>query len=85
MKHAGADSLDVLDSLLAEIRARAELKETKRGTFYRKGRAWLHFHEDGAGLFADLRGPLDWRRLRVSEPAERQALIAAVDQALGQP
>jgi hypothetical protein len=82
MKHAGAESLDVLEPLLAEIRDRVALTEKKRGVFYRKGKAWLHFHEDPAGLFADLRLPSDWLRLRVSEPAERQTLMAAVDEAL---
>jgi hypothetical protein len=85
MKHAGADALDVLEPPLADIRGRAELKEKKRGSFYRKGRAWLHFHEDPAGLFADLRGPSEWLRLRVSEPAERQVLIEAIDEALRAP
>ena len=85
MKHAGVETLDGLEPLLAEIRARPGLTEKKRGSFYRKGRAWLHFHEDRAGLFADLRGPSDWLRLRISEPAERRSLIAAIDAALGVP
>jgi hypothetical protein len=78
VKHAGGESLDILEPLLAEIRLLPELKEKKRGSFYRKGRAWLHFHEDPKGLFADLRGTDDWLRLRVSEPAEQQALRAAM-------
>jgi hypothetical protein len=86
MKHAGPASLDALEPLLAEIRLRAEsdpkISEKKRGSFYRKGKAWLHFHEDPAGFFADLKGPDDWLRLRVSDPPERQALMAAIDQAL---
>lgn len=82
MKHAGGESLDILEPLLVEIRLWPELKEKKRGVFYRKGKAWLHFHEDPKGLFADLRGPDDWLRLRVSEPAERQVLTAAVEAAL---
>jgi len=82
VKHAGGESLDILEPLLVEIRLWPELKEKKRGTFYRKGRAWLHFHEDPKGLFADLRGPDDWLRLRVSDPEEQAALIAAVEAAL---
>ncbi len=34
---------------------RTELKEKSRGVFYRKSKATLHFHEDPAGLFADMR------------------------------
>ena len=86
MKHAGPVSLDTLEPLLAEIRLRAgidpKIVEKKRGTFYRKGKAWLHFHEDPAGYFADLKGPDDWLRMRVSDADERQALMAAIDEAL---
>jgi hypothetical protein len=85
VKHAGGVSLDVLEPLLAEIRLRPDLKEKKRGTFYRKGRAWLHFHEDPKGMFADLRGPDDWLRLRVSDPSEQEALLAGMDAALRAP
>ena len=85
MKHAGATALDALEPLLAEIRGRPQLREKSRGAFYRQGRAWLHFHEDPAGLFADFRGGSDWVRLRVSEAAERRTLIAAIDEALRGP
>jgi hypothetical protein len=85
VKHAVEASLDILEPLLAQIRGRPELKEKKRGSFYRRGRAWLHFHEDPKGLFADLRGPADWVRLRVSNPAEQAALKAAIEAALNMP
>ena len=85
MKHAGPAALDVLEPLLAQIRGRSELKEKSRGVFYRKGKSWLHFHEDPAGLFADLRGASDWLRFRVSESAERETLTAAIEEALAPP
>ena len=66
MKHAGPATLDALDDLIAAVRARDGLKEPRRGVFYRRGKAWLHFHEDSAGLFADLRPGAEWIRLRVS-------------------
>lgn len=78
MKHAGPAALDALEELLTMIRSRG-LKETARGVFYRKGKAWLHFHEDPAGLFADVRARDEWERFRVSEPAERAALLAFID------
>jgi hypothetical protein len=82
MKHAGAAALDILEPLVAKIRAHAALKEKGRGVFYRKGKAFLHFHEDPAGLFADVfDGPESWR-LRVSEPAEQQALLAKIEDLL---
>jgi hypothetical protein len=87
MKHAGPASLDALEPLLAEIRPRVaidpKIVEKKRGSFYRRGKAWLHFHGDPAGYFADLKGPDDWLRMRVSDADERQALMAAIDEVLG--
>lgn len=75
MKHAGPAALDQLDDLLAKIRAHAELREKSRGTFYRKSNAFLHFHEDPDGLFADLKVAGDFRRFRVSTQAERTAFL----------
>ena len=75
MKHATAASLDRLEPLLAEIRGFAWLKEKSRGVFYRGSRATLHFHEDPAGLFADLRLTGDWQRLPVNSFSEQAALM----------
>jgi hypothetical protein len=82
MKHAGAAALDTLHELITAIRARDGLKEPRPGVFYRKGKAWLHFHEDKAGLFADLRVGVEWERFRVSEADERAKLLAVIDRAL---
>jgi hypothetical protein len=81
MKHAGTNALDAnalcaLEDLLAEVRKFPDLREKKRGTFYRKSTAFLHFHEDPAGLFADLRVGQGWERLRVSTQAERKKMLA---------
>ena len=76
MRHAGAGALDRLDGLLQEIRRRhPRLKERKRGAFYRGGQGWLHFHEDPAGLFADLKIDGEWTRFAVNSAAERKALL----------
>ena len=79
MKHAGAAALDQLESLLAAIRALPGLKEKGRGAFYRGGKAFLHFHEDPAGLFADVRlaGP-DFDRFRVETEDERDKFLPFV-------
>ena len=55
MRHARPHALDQLEPLLARLRAIAGLKEKSRGVFYRGAKAFLHFHEDPAGLFADIR------------------------------
>ncbi len=85
MRHAGPDALDALEPLLAQLRTRAALKERRRGIFYLRSRSFLHFHEDPAGLFADLSAGADTLRLRVVSAAEQDALLAAVDAALAGP
>ena len=75
MKHAGADALDALEPVLEQLRALACLKEKNRGTFYRKSKAFLHFHEDPAGLFADLKMGDDFVRLPVNNRAEIAAML----------
>ena len=78
MKHATGPSLDAIEELLRQVRALAVLKEKSRGVFYRGGRAALHFHEDPAGLFADLRAGGDWERLAVNTQSERTALLRRI-------
>lgn len=80
MKHASAHALDQLEPILAEVRAAPGLQERSRGVFYRKGRAFLHFHEDPKGLFADLRdaGGKDFDRFDVTLKAGHAGLLAAV-------
>jgi hypothetical protein len=84
MKHAGDAALDTIDELLVKIRAAAaDLKEKKRGTFYRKSSAFLHFHEDPAGMFADLKLGSDFQRFRVSTGREQAAFLRELSRALG--
>jgi hypothetical protein len=82
VKHAGARALDALGALLKSLRARNALVEKRPGIFYVRGRAFLHFHEDRGGLFADLRQGGDWQRLPVNDPEDHARLLAALDQAL---
>jgi hypothetical protein len=79
MKHAGATSLETLSDLLANLRRRTALVERRPGIFYVSGRAFLHFHEDPAGLFADLRLASDWLRFPVNTPDERAEVLAVID------
>jgi hypothetical protein len=78
MKHAGQAALDRLEPLLETLRRELRLKEKSRGTFYRGGRAFLHFHEHGDELFADIRLSDDFERLPATKPAERAALLKLV-------
>ncbi|MBL8780118.1 MAG: hypothetical protein JNL06_04160 [Alphaproteobacteria bacterium] len=84
MKHASAAALDALEPLLSEVRRAVGLIERKRGIFYRRSRAFLHFHEDAAGMFADVKlsDDGDYTRLRVSTAAERKAFLVALKKVL---
>ncbi len=81
MKHAGPAAIAELADLIGKIRARG-VKEPRPGIFYRKGKAWLHFHEDPTGLFADIRLGADWERHKVSTAKQRAALLAMIDRSL---
>lgn len=82
MKHAGSDALDALEPILASVRRFEGLTEKKRGIFYRRSKAFLHFHEDPAGLFADLLLADGEKRMRVSTAAEQRAFLRAAAAAL---
>ncbi|MDB5360128.1 MAG: hypothetical protein JWO51_1425 [Rhodospirillales bacterium] len=82
MKHAGPAALARLDDLLALLRRRPALVERRPGVFYRRGRAFLHFHEDPSGLFADIRPGDRWDRWPVNDAADRARVIEAVDRTL---
>jgi hypothetical protein len=71
VRHARAQDLDRLEPLLARLRAFDALKERSRGVFYLRSRAFLHFHEDPAGLFADIRAAdgRNFERIKVDDAA----------------
>lgn len=79
MKHAGSEALERLEDLLSALRRHPDLREKSRGVFYRRGKAFLHFHEDPAGLFCDLRPGDEWVRLPVESMGERDHLLAMVE------
>jgi hypothetical protein len=83
MRHITHDRLPDLDALLTQLRAFDGLTERAPGTFYRRSRAFLHFHEDGADLYADARlTGGDFERRRVTTKAEQRALLQEVRKAL---
>ena len=83
MKHPGTVALDAIEPMLRELRTLSGISERKRGVFYRKSRAFLHFHEDPKGLFADVRDG-EWRRLPVTTDAERRELVHLIDEILNE-
>ena len=82
MKHASETTLVLVAELLAAIRARNVLTEKKPGIFYRKGQAFLHFHEDKASMFMDIRDGADWLRLPATGAGAEQQCLQALDRVI---
>lgn len=86
MKHASEKSLEKITDLLIAIRKFSGLQEKKAGIFYRKGKAYLHFHEsvDGA-LYADIRltTDADFVRHNVSATSSWDAFLGLIEKDLG--
>jgi len=84
LKHAGLAVLAGLEPLLKCLRQDTPLVERTPGSFYLKSKAYLHFHEGAAGIFADVK--LDgavFTRLRATSPQEQAHLLALVAGNLG--
>ena len=79
MKHAGQTTLDLLEPLLARVRNFPQLREKSRGVFYKKSKAYLHFHEDALGIFADLQVNGDWERLLLAAPKDHEKLLTLIE------
>lgn len=84
MKHAGDEALDRLEQLMEAVRKHQELKERKRGAFYRKSVGFLHFHEDPAGMFADLKIGDRFERFRVTTAIEQKQLLERITSILAE-
>ena len=75
MKHATKETLANLQLLLDEIRKVPGLTEKTPGVFYKRSAAYLHFHEDPAGIFADIKLEAGWKRVPVNTDRQRSALL----------
>lgn len=82
MRHATPETLAALDDLIAALRAVDGISEKRPGAFSRGSRAFLHFHEDPTGYYADVRFDTEFERVRVTTRREQQALVARVRRTL---
>ena len=82
MKHAGPGTLARISPLLEELRARAVLRERRPGVFELNSRAFLHFHDDPGGIFADVRLAEDFVRLAVTSISQQSELLERIDDCL---
>ena len=60
------------------IRARTALAERRRGVFYRGQDPFLHFHEDPARFFCDIKIDGRFRRHPATTKAQQRTLVARV-------
>ena len=89
MRHATPADLEPIDALLESLRSLSALVEKSPGVFYRRARAFVHFHADPAGVFADARlhdddDDDDFVRLRVTTRAEQARFLRQVRRAVGE-
>lgn len=81
MKHATAETLAALAPLLRELRQCEPLVERSPGSFYFKSKAFLHFHVDPGGIYADVKlDGTSFERRRVTTRKEQEALMKQVRQ-----
>jgi hypothetical protein len=86
VRHITPERLAAIEELLGKLRAVDGLVERSPGVFYRRSRAFLHFHEDGPGVYADVRlSGDDFDRRRVSTKREQQRLVGAVRRSMQSP
>ncbi|MEO1252931.1 MAG: hypothetical protein AAFW81_11380 [Pseudomonadota bacterium] len=83
MKHATPETIASMAPFIDKIRALSDLVEKRPGVFYRKSRAFLHFHEHGDELYADVRfkGP-DFERVPATSRKEQAALLSRLRESL---
>ncbi|MGD0749495.1 MAG: hypothetical protein ABSB68_16985 [Acidimicrobiales bacterium] len=78
MRHATLETLQEIELLLEELRSVPGLVEKRPGIFYRRSKAFLHFHEDPSGLHADVRFGEEFERVRAETDVDREALLARI-------
>jgi hypothetical protein len=80
VRHADQETFELLADVLAALRGIPELTEKKTGTFYRRSKAFVHFHDDPAGPYADLRTDADgdFERVRVRTATDQRQFLARV-------
>ena len=75
MKHASTKSFDCIKDILTKLKKYKSLKEKQKGVFYKNSQAFIHFHEDLEGLFADLKIKNEWERFPVNTKQEKDYFL----------
>lgn len=76
MKHATTSALKSLTTVLDALRNLPALQEKRLDIFYLRSNAFLRFHEDAAGLFADAKfHGIECERLPLNTWEEQAAFL----------
>ncbi len=77
MPRADADALARLAPVLRQLRDIKGVREERPGTFLARREAFVQFHEDGDGLYADLKkaGGSGFDRYPLATPAQQRKLV----------
>jgi hypothetical protein len=84
VKHASESTLEGLSAFLDRLRSIDGLVEKRPGVFYRRSKAFLHFHEDPSGIFVDIRLNIDdpFTRLPVTTRSQESEIISTIKRGL---
>lgn len=77
MARADSDALKTLLPLLRQLREIKGVKEMQPSVFQARREAFVHFHDDGGALFADLKkaGGSGFDRFPLATAAEQRKLV----------
>ena len=85
VKHASKTTLSAVETFLNELRAVPGLVERTPGSFYLKSRAYLHFHDDPEGIFADVKlDHVSFERFPVTTRTAQRHLLQRIVASLAQ-
>jgi hypothetical protein len=76
LQHATNSTLDRIETFLENVRKSLPmLIEKKRGVFYLKSRAFMHFHEEGGAVYCDTSCSGEWSRTEITSKCKQQELL----------
>jgi hypothetical protein len=77
MPRADTEALGRLAPVLRQLRDIKGVREERPGIFYARREAFVHFHEDASGLYADLKksGGSGFDRYPLATPAQQRKLV----------
>ncbi len=77
MARADSDALKTLLPVLRQLRELKGVKEIRPGVFHARRDAFIHLHDDGGALFADLKKPggSGFDRFALATAAEQRRFV----------